>query len=767
MKKAINRAAVLGAGTMGATIAAHLANAGVPTLLLDIPATDGDDRNAIVKAGLKRAAKARPAAFMHRDRQKLITIGNFDDDLPKIAEADWVVEAVLEKPDIKRSLWERVEKVAAADAIISSNSSGIPMRMQTDGRSAEFKKRFLGTHFFNPPRYLHLLELIPLRETLPDVVEQMRSFGDRVLGKGVVIANDVPGFIANRIAAQSIVEIFRATVDLGLGIDEVDALMGPLVGRPKSAIFRTNDITGIDIMKYVAENLSKATGEDFTLPPFVDQLVERNWLGDKTGHGFYKKTKDEKGKRKILTLNLQTFEYEDKGRVNLPELEPIQKLPTAIERYKALLELPGKIGDFMRRTTYSSLHYAGKMHGVVADSVFEIDNGMKWGYGMEIGSFELCDALGIGNVVAVFKENGWDIPEVFAAKLSEKENTFYPADAPPPRAEGVLMLKDVRRYKKNILRSLKGASLLDIGDGVALLEFHSPANTLGEDAVQLALESRHIVAKNFAGLVVGNQQDKFSAGAFLAPLLQLARSGNWDDIAKATQSFQQMMLTFRYSPFPVVAAPFNMTLGGGCELCLWSNAVQAHAELYMGLVEAGVGLIPAGGGTTEMLIRFTDATGTGPNEFDGVRKAFELISMAKVSTSALEARSLGFLNDQAEITMNQDRLIADAKQRVLGLAPNYKTPEKRMVRVLGDAAFANLKTGIYLMHEAKYITDYEVHLATTLAKVLSGGTLNHAAEVSEDYLLELEREAFLQLCGQEKTQERIEYMLKNRKPLRN
>jgi len=752
---------------MGATIAAHLANAGIPTLLLDIPAKEGDDRNAIAKAGLKRAAKARPAAFMHRDRQRLITLGNLDDDLAKIAAVDWVVEAVIERLDVKRELWEKVEKAASPDAVISSNSSGIPMKLQVDGRSTDFKKRFLGTHFFNPPRYLHLLELIPLQETDPEVLDLIRRFGDRVLGKGVVVAHDVPGFIANRIAAQSIVEVFRATADLGLGVDEVDALMGPLVGRAKSAIYRTNDITGIDITKFVAENLSKATGEDFAVPDFIEELIKRNWLGDKTGHGFYKKTKDEKGKTKILTLNLQTFEYEDKGKVNLPELTPIMKLTTAIERHKALLALDGRIGDFMRRTTYSSLHYAGKMHGVVADSVFEIDNGMKWGYGMQVGSFELCDALGVENVVQVFKDNGWEIPPVFEQTLSQKTRTFYPVDAPPPRPEGVLMLVDVKRDKKNIVRSLPGASLIDIGDGVALLEFHGKANTLSEDVVRLALESRKIVEKDFVGLLVGNQQDKFSAGAFLAPLLELARAEKWDAIEKATVAFQQMMREFRYSPYPVVAAPFDMTLGGGCELCLWSDAVQAHAELYMGLVEVGVGLIPGGGGTTEMLIRYTQKSEPGAAEFDGVRKAFELISMAKVSTSALEARELGFLTVRDRITMNRDRLIADGKQRVLELAPDYKVPEKRTIRVLGEAAYANMRTGIYLMREAKFITEYEVHLATTLAKILSGGLMNRTMEVSEDYILELEREAFLQLCGQKKTQERIEHMLKTRKPLRN
>lgn len=767
MKNPIQRAAVLGAGTMGATIAAHLANAGIPTLLLDIPATDGDDRNAIVRAGLKRAAQARPPAFMHPDRQRLITTGNLEDDLTKISDADWIVEAVLEKPDIKQNLWKRVEAVVSPHAIVSSNSSGIPMKLQTAGRSDEFKKRFIGTHFFNPPRYLFLLELIPLQETDPRVIDVIREFGEGVLGKGVVIANDVPGFIANRITAHSIIEVFRATEELDLCVDEVDALMGQLIGRAKSAVYRTNDITGIDLTKYVAENLSKATGENFAIPGFFEKLIERNWLGDKTGHGFYKKTKDEKGKTRILTLNLKTFEYEDKGAVNLPELAPIMKLPTAIERHKALLELPGRIGDFMRRTTYDSLHYAGKMAGVVTESIFDIDNSLKWGFGFEVGSFEFCDALGVEKVVTIFKENGWDVPSVFEQKLSEKEKTFYPTDAPPARPQGVLMLKDVKRQKNAIIRSEKSASLLDIGDGVALLEFHGKANTLGEDVLHLALEAREIVSKDFAGLLIGNQQDKFSAGAYLAPLLELARNGQWDVIEKTIEQFQQMIIQFRYSPYPVVAAPFNMSLGGGCELCLWSDAVQAHAELYMGLVEIGVGLIPGGGGATEMLIRHSVRTGSGLGEFEGVRQAFELISTAKVSTSALEARSMGFLKDQDRITMNRDRLIADAKQRVLELAPNYRAPEKRMVRVLGEAAYANLRTGIYLMRQAHYITEYEVHLATTLAKILSGGTLNHAATVPEDHVLELEREAFLQLCGQEKTQERIEHMLKTRKPLRN
>jgi 3-hydroxyacyl-CoA dehydrogenase len=767
MAHRIRRAAVIGSGVMGAAIAAHLTNAGIPTLLLDIVPNEGTDRYAIVKAGLEKVTKAKPAAFMSKERAGLIQIGNLEDDIAKLSEVDWIIEAAVENLDIKRQLWEKVEAHAAPTAIISSNSSGIPMTLQVEGRSQSFKERFIGAHFFNPPRYLYLLELIPTNDTKPEIIEELRYFGDRILGKGIVLAKDVPGFVGNRIGVYSLMQAVRVMFEMNLTPDYVDALTGPLIGRPKSATFRTADISGLDVLKSVASNLGKATGEDFAVPAFVETMVEKGLLGEKTKQGFFKATKDENGKRKILTLNLSTFEYEDRGKVKVPEVESIKGLATAAERTKALLALDGTVGEFMRRVTYPMLHYAASKVGVVADSFVEIDNGLKWGYGWELGPFEIFDILGIKEVAAEFAKRGQPIPAIVQEHLDKGKNTFYDTTKPTPRAEGVIILSDVKKDKARIVKSTMDASLVDIGDGVLLLEFHSKMNSLGEGAISMAKEALTIVPAGFAGLVVGNQGENFSAGANLAMVMMMAQAKQWDALDNAMKEFQGMTSGFRYAPFPVVAAPFNLALGGGCEISIYADAIQAHAELYMGLVEIGVGLLPAGGGTTEMLIRFTEQLHPEAEPFEAVKRAFQLIATAKTSTSALEARSLGFLRPSDAITMNRERVIADAKKRVLELAPGYVPPTKRMVKVLGEAAYANLAMAAWAMHEAKQITEYELHLAKTVAKVLSGGTQNFVTTVSEDHLLALEREGFLQLAGQPKTQERIMSTLTTGKPLRN
>jgi len=767
MAHRIRRAAVIGSGVMGAAIAAHLTNAGIPTLLLDIVPNEGTDRYAIVKAGLEKVTKAKPAAFMSKERAGLIQIGNLEDDIAKLSEVDWIIEAAVENLDIKRQLWEKVEAHAAPTAIISSNSSGIPMTLQVEGRSQSFKERFIGAHFFNPPRYLYLLELIPTNDTKPEIIEELRYFGDRILGKGIVLAKDVPGFVGNRIGVYSLMQAVRVMFEMNLTPDYVDALTGPLIGRPKSATFRTADISGLDVLKSVASNLGKATGEDFAVPAFVETMVEKGLLGEKTKQGFFKATKDENGKRKILTLNLSTFEYEDRGKVKVPEVESIKGLATAAERTKALLALDGTVGEFMRRVTYPMLHYAASKVGVVADSFVEIDNGLKWGYGWELGPFEIFDILGIKEVAAEFAKQGQPIPAIVQEHLDKGKNTFYDTTKPTPRAEGVIILSDVKKDKARIVKSTMDASLVDIGDGVLLLEFHSKMNSLGEGAISMAKEALTIVPAGFAGLVVGNQGENFSAGANLAMVMMMAQAKQWDALDNAMKEFQGMTSGFRYAPFPVVAAPFNLALGGGCEISIYADAIQAHAELYMGLVEIGVGLLPAGGGTTEMLIRFTEQLHPEAEPFEAVKRAFQLIATAKTSTSALEARSLGFLRPSDAITMNRERVIADAKKRVLELAPGYVPPTKRMVKVLGEAAYANLAMAAWAMHEAKQITEYELHLAKTVAKVLSGGTQNFVTTVSEDHLLALEREGFLQLAGQPKTQERIMSTLTTGKPLRN
>ncbi len=765
MSQAIRRAAVIGSGTMGAQIAAHLTNAGIPTLILDIPATEGKDKNAIVKAGVERARKAKPAAFMAADRAHLLTLGNTEDDFAKLGEVDWIIEAVFEKLDVKHELWERVEKVAAPHAIISSNSSGIPMAMQIEGRSDSFKARFVGAHFFVPPRYLYLLELIPTPHTTSQTLATLREFGDKVLGKGIVIANDVPGFVANRIGVYSLMQCMKAMNQYGLTPNEVDVLTGTLIGRPKSATFRTADLSGIDVLANVANGLAATTGEDFALPPIISAMLEKKLLGEKTKAGFYKADKSS-GKRTILTLNFDTLEYEDRGKVTIKATEEIKKLDSASARHKALMSLEGKYGDFMRVTTYDMLHYACEKVGVVASDYREIDNGLKWGFAWELGPFEIIDILGHQAVADAFVGMGKTIPAILSERIASGEK-FYPETQPSTTMHGAIVLKDLKRDATKIIKKNSGASLVDLGDGIALLEFHSKMNALGDEAVNMGIWAQKNLGQNFEGLVVGNNGENFSAGANLAAILGGAQAGEFDEINIAIKRFQKFTVGMRYAPFPVVVAPFNLALGGGCEIQLWSDAVQASAELYTGLVEMGVGLIPAGGGTTEMLIRFAQQLHPEANPFEAPKRAFMMIAMAKVSTSALEAREMGILRANDGITMNRARVIQAAKERALTLAKDYVIPTPRTVTVLGESAYANLVQAAWSMREANQITDYDLHLAKSLARILSGGLLNRKETVSEDYLLDLEREVFLSLCGQRKTQERIASILTKGKPLRN
>ena len=746
--RAIQRVAVIGAGTMGAGIAAHLANSGISTLLLDVP--QEGDRNALARNGIERQKKAKPAAFMDPERARLIDVGNTEDDLHRAAEADWIIEAIYENLDAKRTLWEKLEAIVKPDAIISSNSSGIPMFLQVKGRGDAFRRRFVGAHFFNPPRYLHLLEVIPTPDTAPEVTAAVCQFADRALGKGVVVVRDVPGFAANRIAGYAFAKMMMTMVDLGLTPDVVDAISGPLIGRPKSATFRTADLSGIDIFVNVFDGLAKATGEDFSIPDAVRRLLENKWLGDKTGQGFYKKTKDESGATKILTLNLETFEYEDRGKADLPELAPIAKLPTAEGRLKALLELEGPLGDFTRRTTADLITYAEKMVGVVAATPDEIDNALRWGYGWQLGPFDIVRALGADTLIDLLK------------------TSIQPVAPSQPVPSGPIMLRALKSQPGRVMRANRDASVVDLGDGVALLEFHSKANSLGQGVFEMFDVADEVVRhEGLAGLVIGNQGENFSVGADLRMVLQYSREKNWDALDAAIRAFQRLVTRLRYAPYPTVAAPFNMTFGGGCEMSLWTDAVQASAELYMGLVEIGVGVIPAGGGTTEMLIRFTEEVPADADAFFGVKRAFEAIAMGKVSASALDARKIGYLRASDGISMNADRVIEDAKRRVISLATGYVPPVTRRVRALGETAYANLCTAAYLMREGKTITPYEETLAKTLARVLTGGSRNTPEWVDEQVILDYEREAFVSLCGNEQTQARIEHTLKTGKTLRN
>ncbi|WP_272977007.1 3-hydroxyacyl-CoA dehydrogenase/enoyl-CoA hydratase family protein [Deinococcus geothermalis] len=775
----IQRAAVIGAGVMGAAIAAQLANAGIPVLLLDIVLPDNPDRNFLAKQGIGRALKARPAAFMDPDRASLITPGNLEDDLKKLKDADWILEAIIEKLDAKRDLWAKVEGVAKKTAILSSNSSGIPMHLQIEGRSEEFQRRFVGAHFFNPPRYLHLLEVIPTPKTDPEVLKAFVEFGEHVLGKGIVIANDVPGFVANRIGVYGIVRAMRHMERTGLTPDEVDQLTGPVLGRAKSATFRTADLSGLDIIYHVANDLNQATpeDEDFSLTETFRRLVEeKKFLGDKTGSGFYKKTKDEQGKTKILSLNLGTLEYEDRGKVKVPLVESVKNQPLA-QRVKALYTAEGKEGDFLRGVMNDGFWYAAKMAGVVSNRLQDIDNALKWGFGWEEGPFETMDTLGVQNVIANLEQEGRTLPPLLQKMKETGRDRFYqdgetvtPAGEPTKYEAPYFILTDLKKDATRVVKKRPGASIVDLGDGVLLVEWHAKMNALGEDQLRAVQDAHKLVQEmGYAGLVLGNQGENFSAGANLPLILSQAQDEEWDELDSAIRQFQQMTTSMRFSPHPTVAAPFNLALGGGCEFSIHADHIVASAELYMGLVEVGVGLIPAGGGTKEMLLRFTDQIQPGQPLLPAVQRAFELIGTAKVSSSALEARKLGFLHDHDTIVMNKNHIIEEAKRMVLALAPSYVQPTPRQdIPVMGDAAIAAVKMALYGMREGGYVSEYDTVVATELARVLSGGTGNNrTAKVSEGHLLDLEREAFLTLLGKKGTQDRIAHMLKTGKPLRN
>lgn len=724
----IRRVAVIGAGTMGAAIAAQCVNAGVPTLLLDVPA-EGEDRNEIVKAGLERALRARPPAFMDPEGvSSLLTLGNTADDLARLAEVDWIVEAIIEKPVAKQELWARVEAAAGPGTIFSSNSSGIPMHVQSEGRSEGFKRRFLGAHFYNPPRYLYLLELIPTEHTAPEALEAVRAFGDVTLGKGIVIANDVPGFIGNRIGIYALLQAARTMEEMNLTPEFVDALTGPILGHPKSATLRTCDAVGLDVLTLISEDLTRATGEDYRIPAAMRQLLARGDRGEKSGRGYYQRRKNADGSSTILALNLQTLDHEERT-ANVLELKEITRLKSTVERTRALLALESPAGEFTRRTLNAMLQFAAEKDGIVAKTRQEIDRAMRWGFGWELGPFELADAL--------------------AGK---------PVDHAPPGL--------IRREKT--VRTGPDASLIDIGDGALLLEFHNKANSVSKQTYAAAAEALEIVPSGFAGLVIGNEGRWFSAGADLAALLTDAQGGNLAAVQEMIDGFQRMTTSLRAAPFPVVCAPFGMTLGGGCETMLYSDAVQAGAELTTGLVELRVGLMPSAGGTTEMFCRSLDALPAGADPFLAAEATFNLVTSSVTSNSARHARRLGFLRETDGITMNKHRLLADAKGATLRLAQGgYAPPGARRVPILGRPAFARFEEMIAARREAGEIGDYDVHLARELARILTGGGAEPEQDAPAQRLLDLEREVFVGLCERPETHARIEHMLKTGKPLRN
>ncbi|HKE58854.1 MAG TPA: 3-hydroxyacyl-CoA dehydrogenase/enoyl-CoA hydratase family protein [Pyrinomonadaceae bacterium] len=800
----IEKAAVLGAGTMGAQIAAHLANAGVPTLLLDIAPRElapeeqakglklesREVRNRIARTGLESARKTKPAAFFTPETAPLVTIGNFDDDLSKLKDCDLIVEAVVENLAIKRSLFERVEAVRKPGSIVASNTSGIPIHLLAEGRSEDFRQHFLGVHFFNPPRYLHLVEIIRTEWTKPEVSCFMFGFLDQRLGKGVVPAKDRPNFIANRIGTFGALFTIKTMLEDGYTIEEVDKITGPAVGRPKSATFRTFDLVGLDVFTHVIKNLYEALPEDeerdmFVVPDVLNRMVERGLLGDKTKSGFYQKRKGEGDKREIWALETATLEYRPSEKVKLPSLDMAKNIEDAPERLKALTWGKDRVGAFLWKTLSRTFTYAANRIPEIADTVVEVDRAMRWGFGWELGPFAAWDAIGVEKSVARMKEEGQNVPANVEQMLLSGAKSFYKQEngqdfyfdfaagkyLPLTNPPGVTILKSIKD-QKGVIKKNSGASLIDLGDGVACLEFHSKMNAIGGDTLQMLKFALGEVEKNFVGLVVGNQGPNFCVGANIMLMLMEAQDENWEELDLIGRLFQSSVMSLRYSPKPVVVAPFQMVFGGGCEMVLHADRVRASAETYIGLVEVGVGIIPAGCGTKEMLVRAMDSIPTGLSDADPfpfVKRAFETIALAKVATSAEEARSMGFLSADDTISMNADRLIEDAKKQVLALAASgYVAPQQCTdILALGLPALATLKLGIHQMKRAGYISDHDAEIGARLARVLTGGDLNHPTRVSEQYLLDLEREAFLSLIGMRKTQERMAHMLKTGKPLRN
>ncbi len=733
----IHAVTVLGAGTMGSQIAAHFANAGVPALLLDVT---GD----AAQQGLKRARALKPDPFFTPDAWKLITTGSFDAGLAGIKDSDWIIEAVVERLDIKRGLLERVDAARRPGSIVSSNTSGIPIAVLAEGRSDDFRRHWLGTHFFNPPRYLHLLEIIPTADTDPGVVEAVTHFADHRLGKGVVIAKDSPNFIGNRIGLYGIAQILPKIASGEFTIEEVDAMTGPALGRPRSATLRTLDIAGVDILVHVFDNLRErlaGTGEEaaWVVPDFVRTMLERGMAGEKTGQGFYKRVKGAGGESEILTLDAATLEYRPRQHPKLGSLDAAASITDTGERVRALFHGKDKVGQFLRDTMAPLLDYTARVTPAIAHSEDDVDRVMRWGFGWELGPFELKEAI-------------------------EGKHRRV-----PPAASDLQILRSARDQSR-IVKKNAGASLVDLGDGVLCVEFHSKMNAIGGDTVQMLQAGVREASKHFAALVVGNEAPNFSAGANIMLVLLEAQEENWDEIDLMIRAFQQATMGLRYADVPVIVAPAGLALGGGCEVVLHADRVQAAAESYIGLVEVGVGLIPAGGGTKEMVARAAADMPPGSTDYlPTIQRAFETIAFAKVASSAPDALRLGYLRPTDAWTMNTERLLADAKARALQrVAEGYQPPVPRTaIPVGGDAVLAPLKLGVHLAWRAGRISDHDALIGRKLATIMAGGTLPHPSVVSEQQLLDLEREAFLSLLGERKTQERIQHTLKTGKPLRN
>jgi len=804
--KRIHKIAVLGAGTMGARIAAHFANGGIPSYLLDVVPADADGaaRNKIAAAGLDAAKKAKPAAFMDSSLARLVTIGNFDDDLKKLADVDWIIEAVVENLDIKRALLKKVEAIRKPGTIVTTNTSGLPLSKIAEGFSDDFRHAWFGTHFFNPPRYMRLLELIPTPEADLWLIDAVSHFCDVRLGKGVVMAKDTPNFIGNRIGTFSVLNVMRLMQEMDLTIEDVDALTGQAVGWPKSATFRTIDLVGLDVLGHVVGNMTTNVHDergDLHLPDFFKQMLERKWLGDKTRGGFYKKVKGGEGSEdERLAIDWKTLEYHPRQKPKFAALDMAKNIEDTGARLRMLLGLDGaapqkadKAGAFLWSALSDLWTYSANRVPEISDSIVEIDRAMRLGFNWELGPFELWDAAGVEVTVARMKKEGKPVAGNVEKLLASGQKSWYADDAKSPSGRkywdlaagsavavqvpaGVWSVA-VAKKSNGVVKKNSGASLVDLGDGVGCIEFHSKMNSLGADIIGLILQTLKPggPGDNFDAFVITNDATNFSVGANLMLLLMSVQEEEWDEVDLAIRQFQGMTQAIKFSPKPVVSAPFGLCLGGGTEISLHA------AARYTGLVEIGVGLLPGGGGCKEMLLRAVDSATASRGKVSGealagsvemmeaLKKAFETIATAKVATSAHEARGLGFLSDSDRITMNRERVLSDAKARALELARSgYEPPVPRNdIPAPGESLLAALKMGVHLMRQGDFITDYEVKLGGKIAEVICGGNVTPGTPVSEQYILDLEREGFKSLCGERKTQERIQYTLKTGKTLRN
>lgn len=809
--KQIKKVGVLGAGVMGHGIAAHLAGAGIPSLLLDIvpPKFTEDDaklglkekdprfRNKFALAGIEAIKKSKPSVIYSQRDLKLITPGNFEDDWDKLKDCDWIVEVVLERLDVKQQVFARVEQVMKDDTIITSNTSGLPLHAMAEGRSEKFRKNFLLTHFFNPVRYLKLVEVVTSKDTNPEVIKTMVSFLEDTLGKGVVYAKDTPNFIANRIGTYAFMAGLKRIIDGGYTVEEADKILGPALGKPKSAMFRTADLVGIDTLAHVVKNTYDNCPNDesrnaFVMPDVVTKMIANKWLGDKTKQGFYKKTKNAEGKKEVLSLDLNTCEYRGKQSVKFESLAEVKDIEDVGERVKAFVNAKDRAAELAWNVTRDTLIYTANRIPEIADDIVNIDNAMRWGFNWDIGPFEAIDALGVKETIERIEKEGLKVPALYKQVLEKGDGKFYKREngkslffdfnsnsyKAVPQREQVVSLRSLREQKK-IIDSNESASLLDLGDGVICLEFHSKMNAIDAEIGAMGQKGLELVKQSgYKGMVVANEGQNFSVGANLMLLWLEAQQGNWEAIDKMAKDFQDLCMAFKYSPKPVVAAPFGMTLGGGCEVAMGCDAVRAYAETYIGLVEVGAGLIPAGGGCKNMLLNAEAALrrkgqkvwasqGDG-GPFPKVQRAFEKIGFAKVATSAKEGIEFDYLKPNDKITLNKESLIFDAKQDVLALSKDYVQPTPRedilVPGIGGKMAMLSAIKGFVAMGT---ISEHDGLIAGELANVLCGGEIPTQRLVNEQYILDLEREAFLKLCGTEKSQARMQSLLMTGKPLRN